>query len=874
METDPDQLFKIALSGDSAALAAAFASKPGLRTPLLRLLLAAQDDAEIAACHTLIWGASGAQMDTGLEGHLGWYLREEARTRQPQRVAVHRDVLLGALPVNRLPETEAGFDLGFTAIRVLTSLPVSLDLHRQAAQVLDRLARAWFGHAGRGPRPDMIYAALGTVDLDLLRDCIDRAGPSRTAELRHAMEWGLNELMASQGGPDGWLQSAIGTSHALDPQSPGSVHGMLWLGMLQDQDFRSFSPMLHQMRLDKADPQLKPALLFAHDKARQHEADEEVTWLENQLRALDKSWSFGEVRIKTGAEGVPQPAPGPGPTDDLVQCIAHARDLAATDLRLHAARSPGDLQQAFTGLAAAIARAPVPKGWALGQFLEAASAIRQLTTREFGWVVHFVQAPHAGGRPEYGTVDLQFFPVLHHGLLSVSAAICRAGLAWIEAGHGAAGGWALARLIRAHTVAALEADAIDAAHGFLDRLDAGGIMPAILAVERDNVRLRAGQIAQALAAPPKARLGSAVHPFLPRPEWSLAEGVHWDVLAHDPVLHGQFDILWPDGALRSYRHETPARDVLLARTRDISLMAEGLLIGPRGTMLKPDPYHTSLTYPVESLTVLAGQGKAVRVRPLATQDHPGPVLLLDGLASLHWPNYYHWMITHLSRIALAAERGLLDHRKLVLPEGMRAWTLDSLDLIGVTDRSRLIVPPSHLIRFADAAILSSMEHLSPAAIHALRRRFLGDGAQVTAPPTDGRAFYLSRRSRALRKLVNEDEIEAIARDMGFEVIAPEDYSIADQRVLFASAQGIAAPEGAALTNMIFAAPGTRVLSILCQNDMLPIFNDLALVLGQAHRKLPGAGMDGMPDGTRFQPHYHIAPDLARQALAWVLEGTG
>ena len=397
-------------------------------------------------------------------------------------------------------------------------------------------------------------------------------------------------------------------------------------------------------------------------------------------------------------------------------------------------------------------------------------------------------------------------------------------------------------------------------------------MRAIIAVQRDETRLRAGQIAAAKAAPPQARLGSTVHPFLPRAEWSLAEGLHWNALVQDPALHGQFSILWPDGALRTYPHQTPARDVLLARARDVSLIAEGLLIGPNGTMLKPDPYHTSLNYPVESLTVLAGQGKAVRIRPAATRADAQPVLLLDGLASLHWPNYYHWMITHLSRIALAAERGLLDHRKLVLPEGMKAWTLDSLDLIGVTERHRMIVPPSHLIRFGDVAILSSIEHLSPAAIHAMRARFLGDAARVTAPPKDGAVFYLSRRSRALRKLVNEVEIEAIARAMGFKVIAPEDYSIAEQRTLFAAARGIAAPEGAALTNMIFAAPGTRVLSVLCQNDMLPIFNDLALVLGQAHRKMPGAGLGGMPGGTRFQPHYRIAPDLARQGLAWVLEG--
>ena len=879
MEPDQDQLFKGALSGDPAPLAAAFAARPGLRVPLLRLLLGAGEDAPVSACHALIWQGTGPEMADAIKGLLGWYLREEARVTLPARRSVHFELLLSVLQPDRLPDSEAGFDLGFAAVRVLTTLPVSLDHHALAAKVLTRLAEAWFQQDGRTLRPAMIYAAIATMDLDLIRRCVDAAGADRPAEIRHAAEWGLNELMASQGGPDDWLQHAIQTSHALDPESPGSVHGMLWLGLLQGDRFRDFIPMLHKMRLDQSEPQRKPALLYAHDMARQHEAPEAELWLEAQLRALDPNWRFEQAATAPGAaeSGAASPAIALDPAADLAACLDHARALADVDLGLGAdlspdALSPAALAQAFLALVATIAKAPAPDDWTLGHFLDAAGAIRQLTTRQFGWVVHFVQAPHAGGRPEYGTVDLHFFPVLHKGLLTVSAALCRAALRWIKDGHGAAGGWALARLIRTHTAVAIEADQTRESHAFLDQIEAAEVMRAVVSVARDDTRLRAGQLAEAKTAAPTARLGSTVHAFLPRPDWSLAEGVTWNTLAPDPALNGHFDILWPDGRLQSYHHETPARDVLVARTPGISLMAEGLLIGPKGTMLKPDPYHTSLNYPVESLTVLAGQGRAVRVRPVRTEDHSGPVLLLEGLAALHWPNYYHWMITHLSRIALAAEQGLLDGRKLVLPEGMKAWTLESMDLIGVTDAHRMIVPPSHLIRFADAFVLSSIEHLSPAAIHALRRRFLGTGATVTPPPKHGRAFYLSRRSRALRKLVNEDEIEAIASDMGFEVIAPEDYTIAQQQGLFAQARGIAAPEGAALSNMIFAAPGTRVLSILCQNDMLPIFNDLTLVLGQNHRKLAGAGMYGLPDSTRFQPHYRIAPDLARKALAWVLEG--
>ena len=41
MDTDPDQLFQGALSGDPVSLAAVFANRAGMRVALLRLLLAA-----------------------------------------------------------------------------------------------------------------------------------------------------------------------------------------------------------------------------------------------------------------------------------------------------------------------------------------------------------------------------------------------------------------------------------------------------------------------------------------------------------------------------------------------------------------------------------------------------------------------------------------------------------------------------------------------------------------------------------------------------------------------------------------------------------------------------------------------------------------
>ncbi len=166
-------------------------------------------------------------------------------------------------------------------------------------------------------------------------------------------------------------------------------------------------------------------------------------------------------------------------------------------------------------------------------------------------------------------------------------------------------------------------------------------------------------------------------------------------------------------------------------------------------------------------------------------------------------------------------------------------------------------------------LISSIEYASAAAIQALRRRLL----DAAGEPPHGPPLFLSRSAQKLRKLHNENEIEAMAQEMGFQVISPQDVSVAEQVRLFSQSHGIAAVEGAALTNTMFCPAGTRVLAILCINDMMPVFNDLSIVMGRHHRKLVGHGVTGAATANRFQPTFTVDLDLVRQSLTWVLEGT-
>lgn len=866
------RVLSAALDGDPKPAALAFAERPWLRRDLMKALLGAPADAPIAAVFALVWHDVAVGISPDLLPALRWYLQAEAPGRLPARAAVQREVLTRVLALPDLPPTEAGFDLGFSAVRAALDRPAPLKLLALANAALDRSARAWEADPARLPGPGMLYSAQGLLRTDLVRRWLDRLAHARpfAADLQRAIDGALDQMIEFRAEPDPWLTAWILADHAHDPAAPGPARRRAWLALQRDEGLAWVDALLRAMRTGAAEPQVVPALKFAYWTAWTHEMNDLAAWASGLLDGIDPGWrQQADLRGPTGpTEQAEERLDTAGAGLDAV--IRSGLALVESDLGLGRPPSPPALRQAFRDLAIAAEAAPVPDGWMLGQIADAAHKFRHLTNREFAWAAHFPDAPHSSGAPQYGLADLQKVRAMDAGLLDLSVALCRAGLAWAEAGHEMRGLWALARIVQIHTDCAIRLGRFDGAAAVLDRLAATGLLPEVLAVAADTLRLACGTADDAAHPPPSPRAGTAVHPFLDRDAWSAAEGVSWQILARDPEIPGRFGVIWPDGRREVYPHATHARTLRLARVPGAQVLAEGLVFGPAGHVLRPDPYHTSRDYPRQSTVVVAGQRAQVRLRPAGRSEMRQPVLLLEACAALFWPNYFHWMIPHLSRIALALEQGLLDSRVLVLPEGLRPWMLESLDLIGLPQDRRLFVPTDRLTRFSDAMLLGSIEHPSAATLAALRRRVLGPGAEAKAPPPDGPFYFLSRRTRNLRKMLNEDEIEAIAVAMGFELIVPETLSVAEQARAFATACGVAGPEGAALTNTLFSAPrhpgpGHR----LRQRHAAGVQRPVACHGARTH-ETGGAGH-------RFGRRHPVPAGLCRRpragpALRWVIEG--
>jgi capsular polysaccharide biosynthesis protein len=90
-----------------------------------------------------------------------------------------------------------------------------------------------------------------------------------------------------------------------------------------------------------------------------------------------------------------------------------------------------------------------------------------------------------------------------------------------------------------------------------------------------------------------------------------------------------------------------------------------------------------------------------------------------------------------------------------------------------------------------------------------------------APPAPSVApskrYYIERGAVRRRPFAGEAAVAEFLRGYGFEAVGMAGRAVVEQAALFASAKAIVAPHGAALTNLIFAPQGTKVIEIFPPN---------------------------------------------------------
>ncbi len=177
-------------------------------------------------------------------------------------------------------------------------------------------------------------------------------------------------------------------------------------------------------------------------------------------------------------------------------------------------------------------------------------------------------------------------------------------------------------------------------------------------------------------------------------------------------------------------------------------------------------------------------------------------------------NYYHWLIDLLPRLCLIrSSDGFESFAQLLLNGSHAHYEESSFRALGVPLEKIFYVDARDRFQI-EKAMIPSMDHFSkviaPWKIRALR------AVRDSLPrPERGRArrLYISRKRAAVRRVRNEPELERILRDAGFTAVDLESCSWPEQVAMFADAEVILAPHGAALANTVFCQPGALLVEI-------------------------------------------------------------
>lgn len=98
-----------------------------------------------------------------------------------------------------------------------------------------------------------------------------------------------------------------------------------------------------------------------------------------------------------------------------------------------------------------------------------------------------------------------------------------------------------------------------------------------------------------------------------------------------------------------------------------------------------------------------------------------------------------------------------------------------------------------------------------------------------------RLLYLTRVN-ARRALPNESEILGLMKEMNFEIIFPERFTLSEQVALFSESKLVVAPHGGALTNLLFA-DSAIVIEIMPKNRVNRCFEWQSGICGHNYTRI-------------------------------------
>jgi hypothetical protein len=313
--------------------------------------------------------------------------------------------------------------------------------------------------------------------------------------------------------------------------------------------------------------------------------------------------------------------------------------------------------------------------------------------------------------------------------------------------------------------------------------------------------------------------------------WQVTRGPHYEAL-HGPVTVRRLAPKTIDG--RPLPHELTVDQHTVHAELFLAVLSDARVLGPNGTVITPDGRVVcESTWPRRRLrrervwTALS----LPRCRFLAGRYYT--------IASPHWSAYYHWVTEVLPRLS-ALDTLIGDDVRILINSPLNAWQRQSLELLGYGARTYISLGEQYVraeMLYLPSFVGDPSPH--PFACRWLRERLL----PVPDPTAKPRRLYVTRRLARGRRVANEQELEPILINFGFEIIEAESLTFLEQVCLFSQAEVVAGPHGAGLCNVLFAPAGCKVLEFFQPSYVLASTYKIATCLDQEYGFLFGRAID-------------------------------
>ena len=144
---------------------------------------------------------------------------------------------------------------------------------------------------------------------------------------------------------------------------------------------------------------------------------------------------------------------------------------------------------------------------------------------------------------------------------------------------------------------------------------------------------------------------------------------------------------------------------------------------------------------------------------------------------------------------------------------MRSVYKNALAMMGISPDRVLSLPDDQAYRINDVVYPTPLTR-QPWVKSPLAIGVLDDLREHADPSTIGpEKLFVSRNTWDLRRLMNEQDVFALLEQYGYVLVHPEQYNFAQQIALFSRARVVVATLGAAVSNIVFAPGGVKLLSL-------------------------------------------------------------